>query len=87
MNRDELLLARRLGDYASRAPVAAMLSVLSAMIVLAVSQQGRTTLWDVVCAVWLLGIGAINALRVIHAHRVEADTIDFRYIRRQVRRA
>ena len=41
MNRDELLLARRLGDYASRAPVAAMLSALSALIVCVISQQGR----------------------------------------------
>tara|TARA_B100000378_G_scaffold121229_1_gene97733 strand:+ start:160 stop:2478 length:2319 start_codon:yes stop_codon:yes gene_type:complete len=87
MNRDELLLARRLGDYASRAPVAAMLSALSALIVCVISQQGRTMVWHVVCAIWLLAVGAINALRVRHAHRIEADTIDFRYIRRQVRRA
>lgn len=87
LNREELLLARRLGDYASRAPVAAMLSGLSAVIACTVSQGGRNMVWHVACALWLLAVGAVNAQRVRHAHRVESNTIDCGYIRRQVGRA
>lgn len=87
LNRDELLLARRLGDYAAHAPVAAMLSGLSAMIACAIAPPELMAMWHALCGIWLLAIGAVSTLRVVHAGRIEPDTIDFGYIRRQARKA
>ncbi|WP_230292012.1 bifunctional diguanylate cyclase/phosphodiesterase [Croceicoccus sp. Ery5] len=87
LNRDELLLARRLGDYAAHAPVAAMLSGLSAMIACAIAPRELMAIWHALCGIWLLAIGAVSTLRVWHAGRIEPDTIDFGYIRRQARKA
>ncbi|GGD71078.1 EAL domain-containing protein [Croceicoccus mobilis] len=83
-SRDELLLARRLADYATRAPIAAMLSGLSAMIACAIAPMQTHSLWHGLCALWPAIIGVISVARVWQAGRIQHDTIDFGYIRKQV---
>ena len=87
LNREELLLARRLADYADRAPVAVMLSALSALIVWNLAPRAALSAWGMLCAAWLLAVGTVSVARIWQARRIEAVTIDFGYISRQSRLA
>ena len=87
LSRDELLLARRLADYAERAPVAVLLSALSALIVWMLVPDGSLGAWNMLGALWLLVVGSTGSARIWQARRIEALTIDFGYISRQARRA
>ncbi|ARU16735.1 putative bifunctional diguanylate cyclase/phosphodiesterase [Croceicoccus marinus] len=87
LSRDELLLARRLADYARRAPVAVMLSALSAMIVWNLAPRGALAAWHMLSAAWLVIVGAVSGARIWQARRIDALTIDFGYISRQAQMA